>query len=268
MKNKLLSLLGALYFLGFLPSTQAQEINFEGFIERDVMFDGLSYLEINVSEGPLKGEKVTAYFRTSMRDEFISENYSNLGRGFPVEMNLEGTEFKQIKVSGTLLKTNADFEDPQTGAIKSMPALRIKFLRQLEPLIPVDMPTISQDAYTENMNILNQWIGTYKNSQGDVLTITASDMDLGPNTYALFYSLKLVGRKGACHGYSVKNGAFVKEAHTFFDNETTSPIPDEKFGEAYGDTLQKTESGISFLPETHFGMDCLNGFVYEFKKIN
>lgn len=270
MKNQIYSRFLCLCLVFLSVFTNAQEIKFEGTVEQDVMYDGLSYLVINITDGPLKGKKETAYFKTNMTDEFNSTNFTQLGMGMPIDMQLEGTEFKFIKVSGTLLKTNAKFYDPQTGAEKIMPIMRIKEISQLEPpvVVDVDMPNSFEENQVEIEHRLSLWVGTYKNSQGDILTVSRSDVDMGPADVALFYSLKLVGKKGNCFGYVVKDGGFIKEANVYFDSEKTSPMTDEKTGVASGDILQRTANGISYTPETVFGMECLKKFDNEFKKIN
>jgi hypothetical protein len=267
MKNQIYSRFLCLCLVFLSVFTNAQEIKFEGTVEQDVMYDGLSYLVINITDGPLKGKKETAYFKTNMTDEFNSTNFTQLGMGMPIDMQLEGTEFKFIKVSGTLLKTNANFEDPQTGAVKSMSVLRIKELKQIEPFINTDMASFPDETQIIE-SILNGWLGTYKNSQGHILTVSRTNLTVDPNQAILFYSLKLVGRKGTCYGYTAKNGSFIKEANVYFDAEKTLSITNEIPGVGSGDELLKTANGITFSPETHFGMECLDGIDYEFKKIN
>jgi hypothetical protein len=190
MKNYKFSLSTFLLTLIFLSSKIfAQEIAFEATVEKDFMMDGISCLVLNITDGPLKGKKETAYFRTRMTDDFISNNNSALGMGMPVEMQLEESGFKAIKVKGTLLKTTAIFEDYQTGAEKKSIVLRIKELTQVEPPFYTDGPVVSEEEYEDMSNVLNIWVGTYQNSQGARLVIKQSEMDFGPNWMGIDYEL-------------------------------------------------------------------------------
>jgi hypothetical protein len=222
------------------------------------MGDGISYLVINVTEGPLKGKKIEAYFRTRMRDTSESINNSELGAGMPINMITEGRSDVLI-VSGTVLFTGADFEDPETGNLKRYNIYRIKEINQLVPQMYFeDIPNeeiIDPLAFVAQArgNVINNWTGTYTNSQGATLNLTPSTKDVGPNV--VIVDFKLVLKK---EGFCVN-----QDGELILMDGQEKPLNDAELPIQF----VKTDTGMSVTySPMFFGKECLFEFDSDFKK--
>jgi hypothetical protein len=254
MKTKLILqlFLSAILLTTAFNQSYAQEIQFEGNVENDLMGEGISYLVINVTEGPLKGKKIEAYFRTGMSDTTQSINNSELGAGMPIDMLIDGRSDVLI-VSGTLVFTGADFEDPETGNLKRYNVYRIKEINQLFP--PMYYEDTDPSAFLEQSrgNVINNWTGTYTNSQGATLNLTPSTKDNGPNIVVVDFKLVLK-KEGFC--VNQDGELILMEGQEKPLNDAELPIQ-----------FVKTATGMSVTySPMFFGKECLFEFDSEFMK--
>jgi hypothetical protein len=244
MKIKNLTV-ACLLFLGFNPFYAfSQEINFEGIVLNDYMFEGELFLQVKFTDGPLKDKTENIFFKTGTMDTFQFVNNSELGNGVNPAYILEGRA-PHFKVKGTLLKTTEEFWD--LGGTKKVQIYRVKELRQLEPPFYV----FASFPENDNKSATLQWVGTYKNQDGATLTI--NEEMISPGVFGLNYTMNASVLE-ICGDMSGTLQISENSASTFLEEDLAV-------------VLTLTEKGIKFTMQgIYFGMDCARRFDEFFEK--